>query len=575
MNLSFGSLFSGVGGMDLGFLRNDWECKWMVEFDKNAAGVLAHHYPDVPLHCDVEKVDADELEVPDVVLAGFPCQDVSQAGLRKGLHAGTRSSLLWNAIRIIQRLRARGNLRYALFENVPGLFSIDNGLGFARCIRELLSIGCSSVGWTVLDAKDVGWCTSDGRRVRSVPQRRRRIFICASFGDTGEATAREIFSFSSRMSRNTEKGGEEGEGTPANITEGAGAGGGEGVVGILDRAAFNQGKNALYEPQIEITETSPSLVAKGPHAVFKGQTARMQAHGKYECDNLASTIKERDHKDATDLVIQEGIPLPAFSDGTQTASSLTTRSHDQFMPDKGNFSAVIQPQGVDVYNGQVTGEVAASVTAATGISNATGPKVMEANVTPWDGQRARIMDTDGVAPTLQSGADESGNIIPAVCHIGGQTAFNVFGGSKRKDRPSGGFYCEETETTKTLDSASGLNPQANQGGTAVCSWNGDITPKSAEDVSVTLRAQQGGEGTGIAMPMVVRRLTPKECCRLMAWEDDRLDVREALELDGNLWIATGKQVDQADSAKYKQAGNGVASNCSEWIARRMRHVLEG
>ena len=135
MNLSFGSLFSGVGGMDLGFLRNDWECKWMVEFDKNAAGVLAHHYPDVPLHCDVEKVDADELEVPDVVLAGFPCQDVSQAGLRKGLHEGTRSSLLWNAIRIIQRLRARGNLRYALFENVPGLFSIDNGLGFARCIR--------------------------------------------------------------------------------------------------------------------------------------------------------------------------------------------------------------------------------------------------------------------------------------------------------------------------------------------------------------------------------------------------------------------------------------------------------
>ena len=61
MNLSFGSLFSGVGGFDLGFFRNDWECKWMVEFEKNAAGVLAHHYPDVPLHCDVEKVDADFL----------------------------------------------------------------------------------------------------------------------------------------------------------------------------------------------------------------------------------------------------------------------------------------------------------------------------------------------------------------------------------------------------------------------------------------------------------------------------------------------------------------------------------
>ena len=136
MNLSFGSLFSGVGGFDLGFFRNDWECKWMVEFEKNAAGVLAHHYPDVPLHCDVEKVDADQLEVPDVVLAGFPCQDVSQAGLRKGLHEGTRSNLFFHAVGIVQRLRARGNLRYALFENVPGLQSVDNGIGFARCIRE-------------------------------------------------------------------------------------------------------------------------------------------------------------------------------------------------------------------------------------------------------------------------------------------------------------------------------------------------------------------------------------------------------------------------------------------------------
>ena len=448
MKLSFGSLFSGVGGFDLGFFRNDWECKWMVEFEKTAAGVLAHHYPDVPLHCDVEKVDADQLEVPDVVLAGFPCQDVSQAGLRKGLHEGTRSNLFFHAVGIVQRLRARGNLRYALFENVPGLFSVDSGDGFARCIRELLSIGCSDVGWTVLDAKDVGLCTSDGRRVRSVPQRRRRIFICASFGDTGEATAREIFSFSSRMSRDSQTRGEEGEGTSASFTEGAGAGGGERV-----------------------------------------NTARMQAHGKYECDNLASTIKERDHKDATDLVIQ--------------------------------------PQGVDVYNGQVTGEVAASVTTASGISNATGPKVMEGEAKAF-GIQSKVI------------------------------------GRKDKNSPNGSGINEELSFT--LDSTDKH---------AVCSWNGDITPKSAEDVSVTLRAQQGGEGTGIAMPMVVRRLTPKECSRLMAWEDDRLDVSEVLALDGNLWKPTGKQVEQADGPKYKQAGNGVASNCSEWIARRMRHVLEG
>ena len=436
MNLTFGSLFSGVGGFDKGFFRNDWECKWMVEFDKSAAGVLAHHYPDVPLHCDVTKVDADELEVPHVVLAGFPCQDVSQAGLRKGLNEGTRSNLFFEAVRIIQRLRARGDLRYALFENVPGLFSVDDGIGFARCIRELLDVGSSDVGWTVLDAQNVGWCTSEGRRIRSVPQRRRRVFICASFGDTGEATTREIFSFSSRMSRNTQTRGEEGEGTPSSFTEGVGAGCGE------------------------------------------------------------------------------------------VAEALQTTCHDYSRAD--GFNMVTQ--GVDVYNGQVTGEVAASVTSASGISNATGPKVMQ----------------EGEAYCLQGG---------------GETSQNSQGSGVNKD---------VSFTLNGLDKHGVVDVTE----PAVCSWNGDITPKSAEDVSVTLRSQQGGEGTGIAMPMVVRRLTPKECCRLQAWEDDHLDVREDLDLQGNTWIATGKKIEQADSAKYKQAGNGVASNCAEWIARRMRHVLE-
>ena len=436
MNLTFGSLFSGVGGFDKGFLRNEWECKWMVEFDKSAAGVLAHHYPDVPLHCDVTKVDADELEVPHVVLAGFPCQDVSQAGLRKGLNEGTRSNLFFEAVRIIQRLRARGDLRYALFENVPGLFSVDDGIGFARCIRELLDVGSSDVGWTVLDAQNVGWCTSEGRRIRSVPQRRRRVFICASFGDTGEATTREIFSFSSRMSRNTQTRGEEGEGTPSSFTEGVGAGCGE------------------------------------------------------------------------------------------VAEALQTTCHDYSRAD--GFNMVTQ--GVDVYNGQVTGEVAASVTSASGISNATGPKVMQ----------------EGEAYCLQGG---------------GETSQNSQGSGVNKD---------VSFTLNGLDKHGVVDVTE----PAVCSWNGDITPKSAEDVSVTLRSQQGGEGTGIAMPMVVRRLTPKECCRLQAWEDDHLDVREDLDLQGNTWIATGKKIEQADSAKYKQAGNGVASNCAEWIARRMRHVLE-
>tara|TARA_Y100000310_G_C20503906_1_gene725423 strand:- start:199 stop:963 length:765 start_codon:yes stop_codon:yes gene_type:complete len=254
---------------------------------------------------------------------------------------------------------------------------------------------------------------------------------------------------------------------------------------------------------------------------------------------------------------------------------------------------------VDVYNGQMTGEVAASVTSASGISNATGPKVMQ----------------EGEAYCLQGG---------------GKTSNSSNGNGVNKD---------VSFTLNGLDKHGVVDVTE----PAVCSWNGDITPKSAENVSVTLRSQQGGEGTGVAhegeptafhatqtpisgdkspsiganaqigvaftasdrsnkaawegevsgalncqmtsetsnlqmgvrQNMVVRRLTPKECCRLQAWEDTRLDVREELILMDNRWFPSGKKVEQADSAKYKQAGNGVASNCSEWIARRMRHVLEG
>ena len=329
-------------------------------------------------------------------------------------------------------------------------------------------------------------------------------------------------------------------------------------------------------------------------------------------------------------------------------------------------------QGVDVYNGQVTGEVAASVTAASGISNATGPKVMEGTdvAIPLDtmtiqgrpsdkeGRQGKGYGSDGDPSfTLSKGHSH------AVCHEGEAKAFGIQSkviGRKDKNSPNGSGINEELSFTldstdkhavchegepipldmrqcsRSPDKKDEINRQSTgvgehgdpsypvtsafvhgvahegEGGAqkpAVCSWNGDITPKSAEDVSVTLRAQQGGEGTGVAFTsknfggyeegvgtiraaggdlggcsetkvslrrnMVVRRLTPKECCRLMAWEDDRLDVREGLELDGNLWKPTGKQVEQADGPKYKQAGNGVASNCSEWIARRMRHVLEG
>ena len=85
MNFTFGSLFTGIGGFDLGFTQAEMHCAWQVEIDDKCNEVLAHHWPDVKRYGDVKDVGKRNLESVDLVVGGFPCQDVSVAGRRAGL----------------------------------------------------------------------------------------------------------------------------------------------------------------------------------------------------------------------------------------------------------------------------------------------------------------------------------------------------------------------------------------------------------------------------------------------------------------------------------------------------------
>ena len=110
---------------------------------------------------------------------------------------------------------------------------------------------------------------------------------------------------------------------------------------------------------------------------------------------------------------------------------------------------------------------------------------------------------------------------------------------------------------------------------AVVSWNGDTTPKASEDVSVTLRSQQGGEGVGVAhAPLTVRRLTPIECERLQGFPDNWTSEKMELTLEGNEWKATSKVVKQADGPRYKQMGNARTVNVGAWIGKQIGKVLD-
>jgi DNA (cytosine-5)-methyltransferase 1 len=163
--MKFGSLFSGVGGFDLAFERAGMSCAWQCEIDPKASAVLARHWPGVPNIGDVRDVRAGNVEPVDLVCGGFPCQDLSVAGKRAGL-AGKRSGLWFEFARVIDELEPR----WVVAENVPGLLSSDRGRDFAVIVQWLAERGYG-VAWRVLDAQYFG-----------VAQRRRRVFIVASFG---------------------------------------------------------------------------------------------------------------------------------------------------------------------------------------------------------------------------------------------------------------------------------------------------------------------------------------------------------------------------------------------------------
>lgn len=97
--MRFGSLFSGIGGFDLGFERSGLLCAWQVEIDKDCQKVLEARFQNVARFTDVK--DVGQLPTVDVICGGFPCQDLSVAGKRAGL-AGERSGLWFEFLRIIE-----------------------------------------------------------------------------------------------------------------------------------------------------------------------------------------------------------------------------------------------------------------------------------------------------------------------------------------------------------------------------------------------------------------------------------------------------------------------------------------
>ena len=191
--LTLGSLFDGSGGFPLGGMLAGITPLWASEIEPFAVRVTTKRLPQMKHYGDVSALNGADLPPVDIITFGSPCQDMSIAGKRSGLD-GSRSSLFYEAVRIIKEMRCATNgkcPRFAVWENVPGAFSSNKGEDFRCVLKSLCSVRdetifvprhekWSAAGNIVADGFSVAWRVLDAQ-YWGVPQRRKRIFLVADF----------------------------------------------------------------------------------------------------------------------------------------------------------------------------------------------------------------------------------------------------------------------------------------------------------------------------------------------------------------------------------------------------------
>ena len=226
--MTSGSLFSGIGGFDLGFREAGIKTLWMAEKEPFCQAVLRTQFPDAELFGDVSYVTSKSARAVDVLSAGFPCQDLSVAGKRAGL-GGSRSGLFWEIVRVLRDFRDSGKpIRWFVLENVPGLFSSfsddeENGVAPVGLHGEWDALSQTDDFETVLSALDelgygLAWRVLNSQFF-GVAQRRRRVFVVGCFG---KPCPREVLFESESGGGNIETSGEARPDIAVPLTSGLG-----------------------------------------------------------------------------------------------------------------------------------------------------------------------------------------------------------------------------------------------------------------------------------------------------------------------------------------------------------------
>ena len=281
--LTLGSLFDGSGGFPLAGILAGVTPLWASEIEPFAVRVTTKRLPQMKHYGDVSQMRGADLPPVDIITFGSPCQDMSIAGRRDGLD-GSRSSLFYEAIRIVKEMREKTNgekPRFIVWENVPGAFSSNKGQDFKAVLEAVIGIkepaaqvpapdkrGWPNADYYVGDGWSVAYRVLDAQWW-GVPQRRARIFLVADFAGQ---SAPEILFESEGLSGYTPQGFRSWQGAAGDSSESPGETGSGGSDGYSGCAAggVTPGRNGIVlndqgGNRMDVTEEVTSTLRAEAH----------------------------------------------------------------------------------------------------------------------------------------------------------------------------------------------------------------------------------------------------------------------------------------------------------------------
>ena len=588
--LTLGSLFDGSGGFPLGGVLAGITPIFNSEIEPFPVRVTEVRFPNMKHYGDISTLKGSELEPVDIITFGSPCQDMSVAGKREGLD-GNRSSLFYEAIRIVNEMREATNgkyPRYIVWENVPGAFSSNKGEDFKAVLEEICKVKDEQVsvskpskwenaGRIMGDGYSIAWRLFDAQ-FWGVPQRRQRIYLVADF-DGGSAG--KILFESEGLSGYSAQGFQSWQNAANGITEGIGE------TGSQDSLMFeNHSQDTRYRGPLAVAQTVSSTYGTGgnnqPFVVQTPKTLKVRCgcegggKGALIQDNLSATLSTNND--------QTLFQPRAFGVCAKNSNSMKSDN-----PNSGFYEADTS-RCLDANGGNPTCNQG-GIAVIEGNGNRPSHRgdgykesdvmytlnATEQHAVAFAEVHATLSANDGPkGPSSQMMKNPEENFVGEPSYGIGRPAMNQGYNAKFSFQIE-----EEVEPTLVASGASGVaHPRFSS---SKASFFTEANEECANTLVATDYKDPPIVNDGDEVDYIVRRLTPTECARLQGFPDwwcDDLGIPDPTDEDIAKWRevfethakAIGKTTKpksdaqirkwlmnpQSDSAEYKMWGNGVA-----------------